>query len=662
MFSKKITESKHPSSRLSSFDDLLKHDVFEEAISLKNAKRKKYSKKYSGAYGDNLNKIFDNKNRIFSKIKIDYSNIKSPLMDKINYLIDKHDYIIPDVKTYIDGFAYKYKITNTLEMDKKNPIKIGKLLQKYEPDGTIQVTKRVNGEKTKKSILGKPLLHEFKNDPIRSSNGEFAVVISRHPYDIAGSSTDRSWTSCMDLGFPRINYTDKSPNTGENRRYVQRDIDEGTLVAYVVTMDELYKGPNGEQKVKLQRPLSRILIKPHGSSPIRFYTVGSTYGSKYPEFTEKIKDWVLHNLNKEVDENESIYRNRSLYNDGGTDTPVGFKFNEGNDIADKVMKDVLSDNNYKQLGNNITFESRPAGYTYIMYNINIKMNFNKDIVPRIDEIIDVHSYSVKDISSNFESMIASSIFDVFDSGRYGPRISLTVDSITNGIEIKIEFSVQTYDDEQEKYVDNDLIEDNLYHSIEFLKEFDYNELKSDLYKICSEYDWEKDANDRKNLIRETLNVHKQVLMLYTPIFKNSGAAIQSLNNPITPEELLKSDVPTIEEYYNIYSKILTQLNQLIGFIETHDRSLKYAIVKDEQYKGPKHEIHYNWFKDMFDVDLLSFKEKHWQAWSISNLMNLKNSIEPSADVWEAVMDIKYTLSMISNKITNLIGDHKQLRI
>ena len=41
---------------------------------------------------------------------------------------------------------------------------------------------------------------------------EYLMVISKHPYDIGGMSTNRSWTSCMNL------------RGGENSNYVPIDI------------------------------------------------------------------------------------------------------------------------------------------------------------------------------------------------------------------------------------------------------------------------------------------------------------------------------------------------------------------------------------------------------------------------------------------------------
>jgi hypothetical protein len=298
-----------------------------EAISLGDAKKHKLSKKHSGAYDKVLDEVFGGKNRIMMPLNIDYSEMSEthPIFKKIDELLDKHGYTIGNMKNYIDGMATKYKYGEDggMILDSKNPVKIGKLLQKFEEDGEIEVTDRKDGKKTTKTVVGKPLLHEFKNDPLRATNGEFLIVISRHPYDVAGSSTDRSWTSCMNLGLGGINYPNKTQ--GVNRGYVTNDIKEGTLVAYVVTKNELFKGAGGEDKVKLQKPLSRILIKPHNSDVGNVYTIGMMYGNHYPEFYEKVKEWITDKLNHKAKNADNINarRNMDLYPD--SDKPVGFE-------------------------------------------------------------------------------------------------------------------------------------------------------------------------------------------------------------------------------------------------------------------------------------------------------------------------------------------------
>ncbi|MFZ9296583.1 MAG: hypothetical protein ACO259_10305, partial [Bacteroidia bacterium] len=68
----------------------------------------------------------------------------------------------------------------------------------------------------------------------------FYIVFSKHAYDIAGMSTNRGWTSCMNL------------YSGINSHYIQYDVSAGTMVAYLVANDDL----------NIKRPIARVAIKP----------------------------------------------------------------------------------------------------------------------------------------------------------------------------------------------------------------------------------------------------------------------------------------------------------------------------------------------------------------------------------------------------------------
>jgi len=382
-----------------------------EAISLGDARKHKLSKKHSGAYDEILDEVFGGKNRIMMPITVDHStSANHPLYLKIQEFLLPNGYVIYNMKHYIDGVALKIDSKSkppTYDVDFKNPIKIGKLLQRYEEDGEIEVTSRKDGVKTTKKVIGKPLLHEFKNDPLRAANGEFLIVISRHPYDVAGASTDRSWTSCMDLGLERINYPKNKKNEGANRRFVSADITEGTLVAYVVTKDELFKGAGGEDKVKLQKPLSRILIKPNESKVGKLYSIGMMYGNSYPEFYQKVKEWITEKLNNKLeDSDQKVNSNRNLYYDG--DTPVGFKFDDVGGI--KALKKYASEISKISDTANVWIEREEGEF---VFNINI------------DFTIDVSNCGVSNIEE-FPEDVYEQIYDIFSGGDLDFELEMAV--------------------------------------------------------------------------------------------------------------------------------------------------------------------------------------------------------------------------------------------
>lgn len=149
----------------------------------------------------------------------------------------------------------------------------------------------------------------FSNDPIRMgksirsaiSGGDLWLVFSNHAYDIAGMSTNRDWTSCMNIF------------NGENRDYVKSDIEYGTIVVYVID----------KKDTNINHPYGRVLIKPYklqrtgyigtDVAPIVYApepTVYSPYVGMNP-----IRDW-LKEICQELQEGDGKLRSlRVLYND-----------------------------------------------------------------------------------------------------------------------------------------------------------------------------------------------------------------------------------------------------------------------------------------------------------------------------------------------------------
>lgn len=142
-------------------------------------------------------------------------------------------------------------------------LKIGSVLQ--------QAAKKTQDSRFKTKVEKE--LKNFQSDPQRSGKKTSAmVVLSRHPYDIAGMSTDRGWTSCMNL------------HHGTFRHICAYDVKEGTIVAYLV---------NKEDK-NINHPIGRIAIKPFISDEGQVYLVPEpkVYGTDMPGFAEVVQDWL----------------------------------------------------------------------------------------------------------------------------------------------------------------------------------------------------------------------------------------------------------------------------------------------------------------------------------------------------------------------------------
>lgn len=170
------------------------------------------------------------------------------------------------VEDYLAGIA--------MTPDGKKRIRIGKILKDH-----------------------KELADQFKKDPQRNTfkNDAFAVV-SCHPYDLAGMSTGRSWTSCMNL------------NDGVYNEHVIEDVKGATLIAYAIA-------PND---TNIQKPKSRFLIKmaakPNDPHDVMYVLEAQAYGADVPGFKETLERWlklVNHNVTM------GVYRfSDKLYEDG----------------------------------------------------------------------------------------------------------------------------------------------------------------------------------------------------------------------------------------------------------------------------------------------------------------------------------------------------------
>jgi len=280
--------------------DTLVEQLLQEAIPL-NIAKKQYTRSNSSLYAQASQVIkdtFDNKDRLIYPIDIESTAVSETghqLFRNIQQLLSTQGYDVRNFSDYIKGVAFQIKNGYP---DVKNPQRIGKLLHRFEPEGTVKVRDRETG--AFKSIPGKPLLHEFKQDPIQSLKvGEktYLVVISRHPYDVAGMSTDRNWTSCMDLGFQTEYKGKRTPYTGSMSTYIAADVEHGTLVAYLVSAEE--QMPNG--KVSLRRPISRIVMKPHiARDGTVAYAIGRMYGVEVNSFSEFVEHWISSNVNKNL--------------------------------------------------------------------------------------------------------------------------------------------------------------------------------------------------------------------------------------------------------------------------------------------------------------------------------------------------------------------------
>lgn len=218
-----------------------------------------------------------------------------------------------EIQDYVKGIVFN--------KEKKQSIKLGKVLTKLKRDD---------------------LLQKFNNDSRREgTKNQYIVVISRHPYDIAGMSTDRGWTSCMNL------------KSGINRHYVPLDVKHGSLVAYVTTYDDK----------NLNNPSGRVLIKPFydtysSDEKVYFGIENQVYGTNVPGFTDAVNAWVkMVNTKYQGLEGIAIVElHRDLYVDSSRRQVMSGDGNGSEGLVDYLKK------NPKMLGNMIADLDFPSIY------------------------------------------------------------------------------------------------------------------------------------------------------------------------------------------------------------------------------------------------------------------------------------------------------------
>ena len=275
-----------------------------------NIKRLKGAEKYMMAFWEELKKYVlshgGNESRNKYRLYLPYTGPK-PKVDVDNYEF---------AGSTNDGMIYRDMIKNIVA---SNLDSRGQWIDQWDYiGGTVDVAfkdQQGNVKVRKGQKIGKlmgnddpNLLTFFSNDPIRLSKNILSainanslwIVISNHAYDIAGMSTNRDWTSCMNI----IN--------GDNKWYVGQDIKRGTLIAYIID----------KKDTNIEHPYGRILIKPYKLqrpgyigilAPIVYspeVTVYSPYIGLMP-----IRKW-LKDICEEIQEGDGILGSlKTLYKD-----------------------------------------------------------------------------------------------------------------------------------------------------------------------------------------------------------------------------------------------------------------------------------------------------------------------------------------------------------
>lgn len=473
------------------FSEFYKQYLFHEAISLKNSKKRFFSRKHSGAYKlEKLNHLFGNKDRLIYPINISSTELitkENPLVLKISEkLYSKFEMTIRTRQDYIQGVAYKI-----MDNDKKQPYKIGKLLLKLANSGDEEA---------------KSLFESFRDDPERNAKNtnKFFVVISRHPYDIAGMSSDRNWSSCMNLGFKALEYKEKGKqDMGINARYVAKDIELGSIIAYLVADEDRH--PNG--KLALRRPISRILMRPHGNLDSEtdtnyMYSQGRMYGVSNTSFDEFVNDWLLRKVNSD-NAGTSYGLLSGLYDDG--DRAVGFKKGERkSNIISKAFRNVMND----------SFIDRKYHQFFTIneiYGYRDGDGFEIQIRYPLPEDVKVHEfhYTYNDVKPQFVKDIikSSSIGLINYNGSSHYQVQSVTNETPNAIVVEYAYyggNMEYGDNEKYEMSDREKIEaweETMTHMLK-LDNFDYRNARNKIFNILSKFNLTEETEKEEQILKD----------------------------------------------------------------------------------------------------------------------------------------------------------------
>lgn len=249
-------------------------------------------------------------------------------------------------------------------------------------DNGIVVNRR-NGQETKLGkaltrIKREDLLTNYNTDKSKGavSNPSGYMVFSKHQYDIAGMSTGRNWSSCMNL------------DTGSNKRYVSCDITEGSFVVYLIDSNDLnIKNPKGRMAIK---PFVNTMDK----KDVIFFPESRSYGSVPSEFKDEI-DNFFKELNVET-KGVSYTKSDKLYNDSASQNYTNLnKIKTPKDVENLIHN--VDDRTIKELslGNKMILD-------YVMKSPRIN-HYVKESIIDVSKYDDIKEYLTVNFLSGYAS-------------------------------------------------------------------------------------------------------------------------------------------------------------------------------------------------------------------------------------------------------------------
>jgi uncharacterized protein YjbI with pentapeptide repeats len=254
----------------------------------------------------------------------------------------------------------------------------------FEKGKVLKTVKTERGLKDVEIGLGKVLQIISKTNPYalqllntynvdayaRSSKSQKdrpVIVISKHPVDLANMSTDRSWSNCMSLS------TAGNSEGGTNKRYIECDVQQGTLIVYLL--------PDSSNLKSVQHAQARVLIKPYYKEDTDELVMspGRLYGDAPTSFITFIEDLIKSsNLYKTA----GLFKlQRDLYTDNVPVVSMGQKSISGVEFTELIKTNryvnLLDYNLSKLVVRNDILEDAVLEKLYIRNSVFVDIVFSK---------------------------------------------------------------------------------------------------------------------------------------------------------------------------------------------------------------------------------------------------------------------------------------------
>ena len=383
----------------------LQESLISEALPLKIAKKytkqgKENSEELPDEYKEAYANMFGGKNRIqignvsLPKDETKTRELQKDLQDLVKFMKDNKNENAPvDILDKLEIYGPYPKDTRYIDVKFNDESVKKELSQALDPKINKYLFKTVI--KRLKKYVSKDKQNELsqKAGQILTKGSNISqettapVILSKHPYDVAGMSTGKRWQSC------------KNTVDGCNRHYLDTEVGH-LLIAFVAN-------PNAKGKDLLSDPYSRLLVMPvTGDNGYGLYVSSDIYGMEIPGFHSIVEQYVSEFMPvyDDSDEKETVgkyYEDSSFRNEEQRQERMWTAFEDAwdnlsakfNIYVPETFENMLNDKYREELVGNIEpedFEDEMTLSDNIITEINNLFEYFDNLGMDADDYIDTY--------------------------------------------------------------------------------------------------------------------------------------------------------------------------------------------------------------------------------------------------------------------------------